>query len=590
MSFSRRALVSGALLALIVVPVAAGSAATPKPAESVSVIVREGPRAGTGPEQMVQRLGGRVGRRIPIINGFVATVPRSGVSALGRTRGVQSVTINRRLRLHGLLNGWDQAKDPGSLFVARDITNADDMLEAGITGKGVDVALIDTGVMPVHGLAQPGRVIAGADLSFESQSPNLRYLDTYGHGTHLAGIIAGRDTSGPVAHDAKHFAGVAPEARILSLKVADAHGVTDVSQVLAAIDWVVEHRQDHGLNIRVLNLAFGTDGAQDYRLDPLAFAVEVAWRKGIAVVVAAGNGGAAAGRLNNPAHDPFVIAVGAVDGNGTSTTADDVVPSWSSSGDGVRNPDLVAPGKSLVSLRVPGSHIDRTFGATARVGKTRFFRGSGTSQAAAFVSGLAALIIQQRPTIKPDELKALLKSTASPIPNVSARLQGAGVANMTRIARRIPTPVGTQNFARGTGMGSLEAARGTQHLVAANGIELRGERDIFGTYLTGSLWAPLSQLGNAWNGGTWMGNAWTGNAWTGNAWTGNAWAGNAWAGNAWTANAWYGNAWSANAWSANAWNGNAWAGNAWAGNAWEGNAWSGNAWPGNAWSTQAWGG
>jgi serine protease AprX len=243
-----------------------------------------------------------------------------------------------------------------------------------------------------------------------------------------------------------------------------------------------------------------------------------------------------------------------------------------------------------VSLRVPGSHIDRTFGATARVGKTRFFRGSGTSQAAAFVSGLAALIIQQRPTIKPDELKALLKSTASPIPNVSARLQGAGVANMTRIARRIPTPVGTQSFARGTGLGSLEAARGTQHLVAANGIELRGEQDIFGTYLTGSLWAPLSQLGNAWNGGTWMGNAWTGNAWTGNAWTGNAWAGNAWAGNAWAGNAWYGNAWSANAWSANAWNGNAWVGNAWAGNAWEGNAWSGNAWPGNAWSTHAWGG
>ena len=163
--------------------------------------------------------------------------------------------------------------------------------------------------------------------------------------------------------------------------------MTDVSQVLAAIDWVVQHRQDHGLNIRVLNLAFGTDGAQDYRLDPLAFAVEVAWRKGIAVVVAAGNGGAAAGRLNNPAYDPFVIAVGAVDGNGTSTMADDVVPSWSSSGDGVRNPDLVAPGKSLVSLRVPGSHIDRTFGATARVGKTRFFRGTGTSQAAAFVSG-----------------------------------------------------------------------------------------------------------------------------------------------------------------------------------------------------------
>ena len=453
MSFPRHALASAALLALIVIPVAAGSAATPKRSGSVSVIVREGPQAGNGPERMVQRLGGRVGRRIGIINGFVATVPRSGVSALARSSGVHSVTVNQRLRLHGLLDGWDQAKDPGSIYVARDVTNTDDMLKAGFTGKGVDVALIDTGVVPVKGLAQPGRVIAGADLSFESQAPNLRYLDTFGHGTHLAGIIAGRDT-GHAAHDANHFVGVAPEARILSLKVADAHGVTDVSQVLAAIDWVVEHRQDNGMNIRVLNLAFGTDGAQNYRLDPLAFAVEVAWRKGIAVVVAAGNGGMAAGRLNNPAYDPFVIAVGAVDAGGTSTTADDVVPSWSSAGDGVRNPDLIAPGKSVVSLRAPGSHIDRTFGSTGRVGRTRFFRGSGTSQSAAFVSGLAALIIQQRPAIKPDELKALLKSTALPIPNVDRRLQGAGVVNMTKIARKAPTPVGAQTFARGLGLGS----------------------------------------------------------------------------------------------------------------------------------------
>ena len=145
----------------------------------------------------------------------------------------------------------------------------------------------------------------------------------------------------------------------------------------------MKHRRDNGLNIRVLNLSFGTDGEQDYLVDPLAFAAEVAWRKGIVVVVAAGNGGFGSAKLNNPAYDPFVIAVGGADGKGTHDWKDDVVPEWSSFGDGTRNPDLVAPGQSVVSLRVPGSFLDLQHPA-GRVGSTpRFFRGSGTSQAAA---------------------------------------------------------------------------------------------------------------------------------------------------------------------------------------------------------------
>src|SRR5207249_6242881 len=132
----------------------------------------------------------------------------------------------------------------------------------------------------------------------------------------------------------------------------------DVSQVIAAIDWVVQHRTDNGMNIRVLNLSFGTDGTQDYRVDPLAYAAEVAWRKGITVVVAAGNSGYGTAQLNNPAYDPYVIAVGADDTKGTQSTSDDIIPDWSSRGDGTRNPDIVAPGKSIVSLRDTGSQID----------------------------------------------------------------------------------------------------------------------------------------------------------------------------------------------------------------------------------------
>ena len=183
----------------------------------------------------------------------------------------------------------------------------------GYTGQGIDIALIDSGVVPVNGLTAPGKVINGPDLSFESQADNLRYLDTYGHGTHLAGIMAGRDdaVSEPTLANAyDHFIGVAPDARIVNVKVADSRGATDVSQVIAAIDWVVQHRNDNGMNIRVINLSYGTDGTQDYLVDPLAFAVEQAWKAGIVVVVAAGNDGEGS-PLRNPATDPFVIAVGA---------------------------------------------------------------------------------------------------------------------------------------------------------------------------------------------------------------------------------------------------------------------------------------
>lgn len=582
MSRTVRAISCAALLAVSLAAVSGSSAARHDP--QVSVIVREDARAGAEPERLVRRLDGRVGRQIGIINGFAATVPSSRLAALRAGRGVHSVTLNRRVRLAGEINGWDQSHDDGSIWAANESTGLHEMWAKGYTGKGVDVALIDSGVVPVNGLRTSGKIVYGADLSFESQAPHLRHLDTFGHGTHLAGIIAGRDTGlTRTQEDHNVFQGVAPEARIVSVKVADAHGVTDVSQVLAAIDWVVEHRRDNGLNIRVLNLSFGTDGVQDYRLDPLTFAVEVAWRKGIVVVVAAGNAGFGSAKLNNPAYDPFVIAVGAAHGNGSYGSDDDVVLPWSSTGDGTRNPDLVAPGKSIVSLRNPGSHIDLTHPA-GRVGYSRFFRGSGTSQAAAFVSGAAALVLHQRPSITPDQVKALLKSSATAIPNATSRAQGAGMLNM-QVARDRRTPTAVQVFPHALGTGSLEAARGTVHLIAANGVELRGELDIFGQSWNPLTWSAASLAETSWVGGLWRGNAWTGNAWSANAWEANAWEANAWYGNAWSANAW-----DANAWSGNAWDGNAWEANAWAANAWDANAWDANAWSSNAWTSAGWGG
>ena len=163
--------------------------------------------------------------------------------------------------------------------------------DSGYTGKGVDIALIDTGVSPVEGLNTPGKIVYGPDLSLESQSPALRNLDTNGHGTFMAGLIAGRDstvTAPYSAAPASAYRGMAPDARIISLKVATADGGADVSQVIAAIDWVVQHAHDPGFNIRVINLSYGTNSKQSYGVDPLAYAAEQAWKKGIVVVAAAG--------------------------------------------------------------------------------------------------------------------------------------------------------------------------------------------------------------------------------------------------------------------------------------------------------------
>jgi serine protease AprX len=544
-----------------------GVAATGATKAVVSVIVREGPNAAGAAERAVEAIGGAVTQRLSIIDGFAATVPARSIATLARTPGVRSVTPNGPVHLQAQVDGYDpNSSTPiGSWKRNIEAIKAKDVWKAGFLGQGIDVALLDSGVAPVEGIND--HLVNGPDLSFESQADNLRTLDTYGHGTHMAGIIAGRDSRIKVgAEDEqldKAFLGVAPDARVVSVKVATASGATDVSQVIAGIDWVVQHRNADGLNIRVLNLSFGTDGTQSYLLDPLAFAAEVAWRNGIVVVVSAGNSTFGTSRLNNPAFDPFVIAVGADDTNGTNDPKDDTIPSWSARGDANRRPDFVAPGVSVVSLRNGGSQIDLAH-PSARVGDTRFFKGSGTSQAAAVVSGAAALLLSQRPNLSPDQVKYLLKSTAVRLPNADLEAQGAGLINL-KAAKDASTPLAAlaqQAFATATGLGTLEGARGSVHVVDGD-IALTGEMDIFGSTFDSSAWAAASLTLSTWSEGNWNGNTWSGNTWSGNTWSGNTWSGNTWSGNTWSGNTWSGNTWSGNTWSGNTWSGGAWSSTEW---------------------------
>ena len=561
-------LASAALLAMALTAQEAPAAAPVTP--SLEVIVSAHP--GTRPvlEGVVLRLGGEIRREIDIIHGFVARLPEPAVDRLRLAPGVSNVTVDRPIDLLDRPSSGLEG-DSGRPAAVRRAINADHLLKDGITGRGVDVALIDSGVVPVAGLNGDDKVIDGPDLSFEASAENLRYLDTYGHGTHMAGIIAGRGDG---------FRGVAPGARLVSVKVASATGATDVSQVLAAIDWVVQHRRDHGLNIRVLNLSFGTDGTQPYTIDPLSYAAEVAWRRGIVVVAAAGNAGYGSEQLNNPAYDPYLLAVGALDDNGTRNSADDVVPAWSSRGDGIRNPDLVAPGKSIVGLRNPGSEVDLT-NPEGRVGE-RFFRGSGTSQAAAVVSGAAALLLDKRPGLSPDQVKALFTSTASRLQKADPVAQGAGVLDL-RAAAAARTPSATQRHTPSEGTGSLEGARGSAH-IEMDGDALSGEQDIFGEPWDGATWAR-----NSWSQTSWSGGLWNSKVWAGDSWSRNSWSRNSWSGVVWSRNSWSRNSWSDVYWTRNSWSGSEWEGEVWARNSWSADSWSRNSWSRNSWSSAYWG-
>jgi serine protease AprX len=432
---------------------------------------------------------------------------------------------------------------------------------ATMDGTGIGVALIDTGVVPDKGLPA-SRIVNGPDLSLESQTANLRYLDTYGHGSHMAGIIAGETL-------AYGFRGVAPKVKLTSIKVGTATGVVDVTQVMAAVDWVVAHRNDDPANpIRVINLSYGTPSTQDALVDPLSFAFENAWRAGIVVVAAGGNAGSSSGQLTDPAYNRYVLSVGSVVTQGTLDQTDDTVSDFTSVS-GVRNIDVLAPGEVIESSRVVGSYVDDTYpGARTDYGN---FRGSGTSQAAAAVSGAVALILQKRPTLKPDQVKALITSSATQLRQKNVKTAGIGEINVAAALAKA-TPTTTQTWARGAGTGSIEKARGGTHIVY-NSTSLAGETDVFGKFDV-AAWAKASAAGTSWKGGVWMGHRMAGDGWTGTST-----ASKTWAAGTWPITVFGKDALADSDWSGHYWSGDDWSGHYWSGSDWSGHYWSSNSWP-----------
>jgi len=500
---SRRAPAVLALAAALLVSAAPAQAAAPH--RTAKVVVVERAPASAAAERAVRRLGGTVGRSLPLAGGFAARVPSTALPALRLASSVAGVWSDARVAMRSgrdCLPGDAACYDALPPEAAWQRAIGLDRVPNKYQGDGVTVASIDTGVTPTPNLG--ARLLARVDLTRDRDG-----IDHFGHGTHMAGVIAG---GGVTTLEA--FEGSAPETSIVSVKVAGWDGATDVSTVIAALQWVVSNHAR--FNIRVVNLSWGTDASRGYGVDPLDRAVERAWEAGLVVVVAAGNQGPAAGTISKPADDPYVVTVGAADTNGTADDADDTIAAFSSRGptaDGAGKPDLLAPGVSIVSDRAPGSTID-LFRPAARVGPT-MLKGSGTSQAAAVVSGVAARMLDVDPTLTNDEVKGVLTATAD------RRLAGPGggagtvdaFAATTAVTppKRGPMPalpVANAGLTRSTGAGPLEASRGTLHVVG----------DLDGDGTADPLTGEVDALGRPWDASAYAASEWTQATWVASPW------------------------------------------------------------------------
>jgi serine protease AprX len=289
---------------------------------------------------------------------------------------------------------------------------------SALTGKGIGVAVIDTGIagdLPdfrVSAADATSRVVATVVTNPNATTPN----DTYGHGTHVAGILAGNGNDRPSGDALRgKYVGVAPDANLVSIKAADDDGNTSVIDVIDGIQFAVDHAADY--NIRVINLSLESATAESYKTDPLDAAVESAWFHGIVVVAAAGNRGTADDAVDYaPGNDPYAITVGGADDRGTKGTADDNSTTWGSIGttqDGYAKPEVIAPGAHIVSTLAPGSAFASLCPACVRDGS--YFQAGGTSMSTPVVSGVVALLLQKHPDWTPDQVKGALVKTSRPL-------------------------------------------------------------------------------------------------------------------------------------------------------------------------------
>jgi serine protease AprX len=424
----------------------------------------------------------------------------------------------------------------------RAAAQSSDLASQGDTGSGVTVAVIDTGVANVAGM--DGKVVHQENLSAAPDDG-----DQFGHGTFVAGLV----------HK------TAPDANIVSLKLSGSDGSVDASQVLAALQWVIENKDEYGID--VVNLSFGTNSTQSWQTSPLNYAVEKVWDAGIVVVASAGNLGDGSGTITKPADDPLIISVGASDDAATVPTDDDSTPSFTSRGpthDGLSKPDLVASGTRVVSLRAPGSAADNSY-PNARSGEDGFV-GSGTSFASPIVAGIVAQMLQAEPSLTPDQIKYALVEAARPIA-ADTNAQGAGMVSAADALAVAGTGEANQGVGRSSGTGSLQAVRGSFKVKVDAQVKVLGlgllnrQVDVTGNNMpvledSVPVVTTLLSLLDGLNADvfdfvpadflaedTWDSRHWGSRHWGSRHWGSRHWGSTSWASSNWQASQWWATSW-----------------------------------------------
>jgi serine protease AprX len=300
---------------------------------------------------------------------------------------------------------------------------------APVTGQGVGIAVVDSGIAAHSALAN--RVVANVSFVTGDSSTS----DAFGHGTHVAGIIAGVNTKTTSLYNG----GIAPGASLINVRVLGADGSGYTSDVIAGIDWVIANKAKY--NIRVMNLSLGHSVNEPCAIDPLCQAVGRAYAAGIVVVAAAGNYGVSPdgrmilGGIVSPGNSPFALTVGAINTMGTTSRGDDVVTTYSSRGpteyDFIVKPDVAAPGNKIVSLEAYGSYLSRNYPTLhkAGAGTNAYMQLSGTSMATPMVSGAVALLLQGTPSLIPAQVKFSMQIGATYMPDAGLIGAGAGSVN-----------------------------------------------------------------------------------------------------------------------------------------------------------------
>ena len=303
------------------------------------------------------------------------------------------------------------------LDTATDTTRATELQEeSDATGEGVTIAIIDTGVHPSPDLMEPEeRIIGFKDFVNDQEDP----YDDNGHGTHCAGDAAGNGQQSD-----GQYAGPAPNANIVGVKVLDSMGAGSLSDIIAGVDWCIENKDEY--NIRILSLSLGSPAMSPEDDDPMVQSVNQAWDEGMVVCVAAGNDGPGEETISSPGISQKIITVGALDDKESSDRSDDDVAEFSSRGptiDGHTKPDILAPGVDIVSLRVPNSNIEKT--TKSKVLNENYVAMSGTSMATPICAGVCAQLLQLNDELTPEELKEQLLEQAEGL-GLDENTQGKG--------------------------------------------------------------------------------------------------------------------------------------------------------------------